>query len=166
MDSLTSSFIAKVNGTGTKTRDFGTLTWPVTYSKQIDLAFGTAANQANEMYDAYRTLSASATEDVDLSGSLTNAFGESIVFTAVKGIYIENTSAVDVLSVGGSGSNALASLFGATNDIIKIRPGGMFLICAPDATGYAVTASTADLLHIANGAGGSTTYRIIIVGIK
>lgn len=52
-----------------------------------------------------------------------------------------------------------------SSDIINIRPGGALILLAPDATGYAVTAGTGDLLRIANSAGStSVTYDIILIG--
>jgi hypothetical protein len=164
MDSLTATLKIGINYSAGKTRDLGTLTWAPNFTKSISLAFGTAANQADQVFDDDRTLTASASEDIDLAGALTNAFGETITLARVKMIYIENKSAVDTLVVGGATSNALANLFGNVNDVINIKPGGVFFIAAPGATGYPVTAATADLLHIVNGAGGSTTYRIVIIG--
>lgn len=164
MDSLTATLKATISYSAGKTRDLGTLTWAPNFTKSIAFTYGTGANQADQVFDDDRTLAASAAEDIDLAGALTNAFGESITFARVKAIYIQNNSAVDTLAVGGASSNALANLFGNVNDVINIKPGGVFLIAAPLATAYPVTAATADLLHIVNGAGGSTTYRIVIIG--
>ncbi len=53
----------------------------------------------------------------------------------------------------------------AKPDTVKVKPGGAIALVAPDATGYAVTAGTADQLKVANSAGGtSVTYDIIIIG--
>jgi hypothetical protein len=164
MDSLTATVKATISYSAGKNRDLGTLTWAPNFTKSVAFAFGTAANQADQVFDDDRTLSASASEDIDLAGSLTNAFGETITLARVKMIYIENKSAVDTLVVGGATSNALANLFGNVNDVINIKPGGFFLIAAPLATAYPVTAGTGDLLHVVNGAGGSTTYRLVIIG--
>jgi hypothetical protein len=41
----------------------------------------------------------------------------------------------------------------------------MLLLVAPDAAGYAVTATTADILRVTNGgAGTSVVYEIVILG--
>jgi len=58
------------------------------------------------------------------------------------------------------------TLLGATHTL-TLRPGAFVAVGtgAADATGYAVTATTADLLKIANsGAGTSVTYDIHIIG--
>jgi hypothetical protein len=134
-------------------------------SPNYAFANGTGANQANQTFADIRTLSASASENLDLAGGLVDAFGATITMTKVKAILImaaaSNTN--DVL-VGGAASNAAAAFFGDATDVVKIKPGGLILLVAPDAAGYAITAGTGDLLKIANGAGGtSVTYTIAIL---
>jgi hypothetical protein len=108
----------------------------------------------------------STTENLDLAGALTNAFGQTITFTKIKALAIVaaagNTN--DVV-VGGASSNGFVSPFGDATDKIKIRPGGMFLITAPDATGFAVTAGTGDILLVANVGGTPVTYDVVIAGV-
>lgn len=137
-------------------------------NKTYDVAFsnGTGANQANMVFTDQRTLSASGTEDLDLAGGLTDAFGNTITFTSIKGIFIYaatgNTN--DVL-VGGAASNQFIEWVSNASDVIVVKPGGFFGLCNPAANGYAVTASTGDLLKVANSSSGtSVTYDIIIVG--
>jgi hypothetical protein len=113
-----------------------------------------------------RTIAASSNDDLDLNGVLTNALGASVALTKVRTIVIKaapgNTN--DVV-VGNATSNGVASIFGATTHTVKIKPGGMLALTAPDATAYAITAGTADILRIANGgAGTSVTYDILILG--
>jgi len=164
MDTLTGTLKVNIATTVGKTADFGNATQSVNSTKTITLSFGTVANQANQMFADSRTLAGSASESLDLSGSLTNAFGETIALTRIVALYIENTSTTDSIEVGGAASNAVASIFGATADTIKIRPGGFLLLGGADVTGYAVVAATADLLKVANLGAGSTTYKIIIFG--
>jgi hypothetical protein len=128
-------------------------------------ANGTGANQANQTFVDTRTLSASATENLDMAGGLSDAFGTVLTMTRIKALMIQaapgNTN--DVL-VGGAASNAISSIFGDVTDVVKIKQGGMLMLVAPDANGYAITATTADLLKIANSAGGtSVTYTIAIL---
>ncbi|CAM5376651.1 hypothetical protein SCALM49S_02945 [Streptomyces californicus] len=68
--------------------------------------------------------------------------------------------------VGAASSNPWATLLGATHTL-TVRPGGFVAVGTgvADAIGYAVTASTGDLLKIANsGAGSAVTYDIHIIG--
>ena len=164
MDGLTATVRASIVATATKTRDTGTLTWPLNISDSLSLTTGNGANQVNEMFDDDRTLAASANEELDLSGTLTNAFGDTIAFTGVKALYIKNNSSVDTLTVGDAAATPWEPFFGATGETLQIPPGGMLLLTAPSAGGWPVTGGSADKLKITNGAGGSTTYRIIILG--
>ena len=67
--------------------------------------------------------------------------------------------------VGGAASNQFVTPFGAGAHTLTVRPGGMLLMVANDATGYAVTAGTGDLLRIANSSSGSAvTYDIVLLG--
>ncbi|MEU9557981.1 hypothetical protein [Streptomyces fumanus] len=145
----------------------GTARIPAGLSRAVTLASGTGAGKADKAYTARRTLAASATEDLDLDGVLTDAFGATITFARVKGLFIaaaaSNTNGV---VVGAASSNAWASLLNATGTI-TLRPGAALALVAgaADATGYAVTASTGDVLKVANSAGGSpVSYDICIVG--
>lgn len=150
---------------GTSDGDLAGNTSRTLLSESIELTTGAGANQANEYFSDRRTLADSATEDLDLAGSLTNGLGVTVALARVKFIYIKNRSTTQVLSVGGAASNQFINWVGDATDVIKIRPGGFLLLVAPDATGYAVTASTGDKLKIANGAAGqSADYDIVIGG--
>ena len=64
----------------------------------------------------------------------------------------------------GAGSNPLINWIGAAGDIVNVRSGGLLVLVAPDATAYAVTATTADILRILNSAAGTITYDIALLG--
>jgi hypothetical protein len=131
------------------------------------LANGIGANQASNMFHDRRTLSASATENLDLAGVLTNAFGSTLTFTKIKAVIIHaaSTNTNDVL-VGGAASNAWVGWVNDATDVVKVKPGGTFVWIAPDVNGGAVVAATGDLLKIANSSSGtSITYDVIIIGV-
>lgn len=150
----------------TSALDLSTTSSPTKLHHRIDLANGSGANQANKFWSDRRTLAASGTENLDLAASLTDAFGASITFARVKGLLIRAASAnVNNVLVGGHASAAWSTWAGDATDLVVVRPGGLLLLVAPDATAYAVTATTADLLTVANsGAGTGVTYDIAIVG--
>jgi hypothetical protein len=127
---------------------------------------GTGANQITQAFMDNRTLAASANEDLDLSGSLINALGQTLLFTKIRGLIVRAAAAnTNNVIVGGATSNALATFFGAATHTLTVRPGGLIALIAPDTTGYAVTAGTGDLLRIANsGAGTSVSYELILLG--
>jgi hypothetical protein len=149
------------------TAGLGTARVPAQLNRSVSLANGTGAGKADKVYQARRTLAASATEDLDLAGVLTDALGAALTFVRVKGLFISAAAAnTNNVVVGAAVSNAWATLLNATGTL-TVRPGATVgaMAGAADAVGYAVTAGTGDLLKVANSAGGtSVTYDIFIVG--
>lgn len=136
-------------------------------SASASLTDGTGAGQADRVFADTRTLAASGTEDLDLAGALTDAFGAAQVFARVKAIFVKaavgNTNNVNVTRPASNGF----PLFMAAGDGIALRPGECFgLLCdVGDAVGHAVTAATGDLLTVTNSAAGSSvSYDIIVIG--
>lgn len=160
------NFKISLAGTFTGDNDLSTVTQGINYLQTINFENGTAANQANMIWMDQRTISASGTDDLDLYGGLTNAFGTTINFTSIKGIIISAASGnTNDVVVGGDGSAAFVNWVGAANDVINVKPGGIFALMNPNANGYGVTATTADILQVANSSSGtSVTYDIILLG--
>ena len=127
---------------------------------------GTGANKAKNHWHDQRTLAASASEDLDLAGGLTDAFGNVITFTKIKAIIVFAAAAnTNDVVLGNAAANAWIGPFGAAAHTVAVKPGGIAIFIAPDANGYAVTAGTADILKVLNGgAGTSVTYDIFILG--
>ncbi|MEU4171017.1 hypothetical protein AB0F46_29570 [Streptomyces sp. NPDC026665] len=151
----------------TQALDLGTGSAKQSLSKSMSLASGTGAGKADKLFSDVRTLAASGTEDLDLAGVLLDAFGTAITFARIKGLVIAaaKENANNVL-VGAASGSPWATLLNSTG-VITLRPGAFLAVGTglADATGYAVTATTADLLKIANsGAGTSVTYSIHIIG--
>lgn len=146
--------------------DIGSRRQDINYTVSRAFASGTGADQADLTFADTRTLAASSNESLDLAGGLTDALGNALTFASVKALIIVaaagNTN--DVI-VGGAASNAFATMFGDATDTIKVPPGGAIVLADFGATGFAVTASTGDLLKIANGGSGTpVSYDILIVG--
>ncbi len=163
---LTGSVNIAVQMTQTSALDLGTVTFPVQFSSSIPLASGTAANQADLFWTDERTLTASATENLDLAGVLTDATGATLTFADVVAFMLcaQSTNTNNVL-IGGAASATFKLSMSDNSDIQVVRPGGCFLTVAPDATAYPVTATTGDILKIANSAGStSVVYKVAIVG--
>ncbi|MFB7399783.1 hypothetical protein ACFCZR_06385 [Streptomyces rubiginosohelvolus] len=147
--------------------DLGVGKAPQALSRSLSLGSGTGAGKADRIWSDRRTLAASGTEDLDLAGVLLDAFGATITFARIKGLVIAAAAGnTNNVVVGAASSNPWATLLGATHTL-TLRPGAFVAVGsgAADAIGYAVTASTGDLLKIANSAGGSAvTYDIHIIG--
>jgi hypothetical protein len=147
--------------------DLGTATLPVNVRQAVNFLSGVGAGQADTVFSDRRTLAASATENLDLAGTLLDAYGATLTYAKVKGLYIAaSASNVNSVVVGAAATNPWATLLSATGTI-SLRPGSFFLAAAGqlDATGYGVTAATADLLKVANsGAGTSVIYDVVLIG--
>lgn len=162
---LTTKITTKVSARHTSTLDLTTATAPLSLERVLSWPSGTGADQADRIWHDRRTIAASGTENLDLAGSLVDAFGATITFARIKAVLIAaasgNTNNVNVIREATNG----VPLFLAAGDGIPVHPGGTFMWVAPGATGVVVTASTGDLLSITNsGAGTSVTYDVVILG--
>ena len=101
-----------------------------------------------------------------MAGSLTNALGATVTFARIKAIVIASAATNGGnIEIGGAASAQFSSMFGDVSDKLIVNPGGFVVLATPGATGYAVTATSADLLKIANAdSGASASYDIILIG--
>jgi len=162
---LKTTVTAQIDAVYKNVLDLGTPTDAFLKKTKIDLSNGTGANSADLMFHDQRTLAASGTEDLDLAGSLANAYGTTLTFVEVRAVLISaataNTNNVNVTRPASNG----VPLFLAAGDGIPVPPGGVFMWSCPADGKVAVTASTGDLLTITNSSSGtSVTYDVVIVG--
>jgi hypothetical protein len=154
-------------GKHTKAADLGTSSFPFALSVEQAFADGTAASQVDRVFTDQRTLAASATEDLDLAGVLTDIYGATITYAKIKAIVVRAAvanNAANPLQVTRSASNG-APLFMAAGDGISLAAGEVFAWVSPSGSGKTVTAGTGDLLTFTNGAGtNSIVYDIVILG--
>lgn len=165
--SLSAQIFAKIHGVLSGPADFGTPTFELSTGDVVahSLQSGIAAGQADKLFADQRTLAASATENLDLAGSLLDPLGAIVTFVSVKAIMIRASAAnTNNVVVGGAASNAFAGPLGGTAPTLTVPPGGIVLLTAPK-TGWPVVASTGDLLKVANGGAGTpVTYDVIVIG--
>ena len=140
---------------------------------------GTAANQANRLYTASRTLTiASPTDLLDLSGSLVDIFGRTLTLDNIKALYIFNQGIQDGdgtpvatsgqrLWVGGASSNAWRGFFETQADKVEVPSGGKLYREDPF-EGWIVIPGVEDILQIeydgSGASGGTLQYKIVIAG--
>lgn len=129
------------------------------------VASGTGAGQANVLWSDTRTLAASATEDLDLSGTLAGVLTGSKVFAKIKAVIVQaaaaNVNDVQVTRKATTG----AALFMADGDGIALGPGQVFAWFDPTGAGKTITDTTDDVLTFTNSAGTTgVTYTIIVLG--
>jgi hypothetical protein len=166
--SLASRISLAVNANYTAALDLATSTNQLLKTYEAVLATGTGAGQADKIFHDTRTLAASGTEDLDLAGVLTDAFGASITFVKIKALIVSAAAGnTNNVLVGGVAAGLSSIITPQTTGIVVVRPGATFAVFAgqADSAGYAVTATTADLLHVANSSSGtSVTYDVIVIG--
>lgn len=160
--SLASLITFKVNTKLESPTDLSTPTDELSLSEAIRLASGTGSGSADREFHDSRTLTTGATEDLDLAGGLTDPLGNTLTFATIKAIVVLAASGNTTNLTLGNGTNAWVGPWGATGTEV-VKPGGLYVNVAPG-TGWTVTASTADILKVANAAGASATYRIVLLG--
>lgn len=140
---------------------------PAIVSLLAQLTSGTGAGQADLMHAKTYTVGPSSNTDLDLNGVLVDDFGNPVNLLRVKLAWfraaVGNTNNV---VIGAAAANQWATLLNAAGTV-TLRPGAYCLAGADvaDATGYAVTAGTGDLLRLTNsGAGTSVSCDVIIIG--
>lgn len=132
---------------------------PVNWAPSTAFADGSGAGQANVLYQGSLALVAGVF-NFDLAGTLTDSFGTTVALARVKAIGFQNNG-TNIMTLGNHATAAWATWLGATSTKV-VRPGGWFIEVAPDATGWAVTATTADILKIAGT--GTDGFYIFILG--
>lgn len=161
---MTAEVSLTIKGTLSGSGDLGTPKFSITpISELLAFADGTAnVGSTDLMFADTRTLAASATENIDLAGALSNAFGATITAAELVLLFIkaheDNTNAVNVTRPASNG----VPIYLAAGDGRALLPGEYELIVSQ--AGIAVTASTGDLITITNGAGDtSVTYDILVL---
>lgn len=161
---LTANLKLHATGTQTNALDLGTAKLPFSLVVERALTDGTAAAMADRVFTDTRTLAASGTENLDLAGTLTDAFGATLTFATIKAVIIKaadgNTNSVQVTRPASNG----VALFMAAGDGIALAAGYCFAWFG-SGTGISVTAGTGDLLTVTNSAAGtSVSYSVVIIG--
>jgi hypothetical protein len=130
----------------------------------LDFTHGVGTDQANLVFSDQRTLGASASENLDIRGVLSDLLGTVLNMVKVKAVLIKASSSNVNNVVVGNDANSIQLGFSAITATWSIPPGGWFMVAAP-AAGWSVTAGTGDIIKIANSAGStSVIYDIVVLG--
>jgi hypothetical protein len=146
----------------------------------LEFTNGTGNLQCNAMWHDRRRLTlATGTDDLDLAGGLEDVFGNTLTFTQIKLLFIQNkgqptgstwtTIAGQDLLVGAAASNAWGSFLDNSQTAkMRLRSGGFILLTAPR-DGHRVLAGSRDVLRIDHdgsaASGGDIDYDIVVAGI-
>lgn len=140
----------------------GTGSYSIAESWSNSLTDGSTANKANKIY----VLHAATTTTVDLDSTLTLADGTTGAFSRIVAVAIR-AAAANAASILLQGDWFVTKALAAGGDTLSgvnlpIRPGGLFVMTAPDATGIAVTATTGDGLTLT--VTGSDVFDLVVIG--
>lgn len=162
---LKTTLTAQIDATLSNALDLVTGTAPLLVKKKLTWTSGTTSDKADLIFSDTRTINASSNEDLDLAGVLSSAFGATLTFVELRGLYIAaSTANTNNVRVTRPASNGVP-LFLAASDGIDIPPGGFFFWACPADGKVTVTAATGDLINVANSSSGTTvTYDVVIVG--
>lgn len=152
--------------------DFGPQSFTPEIKTLLQMLSGTTAGQSDRVFVDERSVAASTNDDIDLAGSLVDAFGATLTFVQMTALLIINApktpgaaANLSNLTIGLGSNPFLGFLGGTTPTIGPLRPGAALLLMCGGAGGIGtVTAATADILRIANGAGGTAVYQIGVLG--
>lgn len=113
------------------------------------------------------SLAAAATTTLDLAGGLTDAFGNTLTFAKVKGLFVQCPKAnVGAVQIGGNATSAFNGPLGGTTPKLATMAGGVTSLVHPGA-GWTVTASTGDILKLTNAdANNAATANVVIWGVS
>lgn len=165
MAGVNASIAVSLDAVLTGASDLGNPKQRVQIAEALEFLAGTdAVNKADLLFADTRTLAASATENLDLAGGLSNAFGAVFTAAEIVAIYIKASAAnTNAVRFGPASSNGFVGPFADATDRLNVLPGEWHLLVSQK--GWAVTAGTGDLLTVLNAAGGtSVTYDIVIIG--
>lgn len=142
--SLAAEIFCRIVGIETDTADVAKNTRVTQAEHFLALGDGTGAKEAQVIYSDNATSGGTDTYQLNALGDTRDGASVTVVFTAMKVLYIHNTHATNTLTLTGSYAGS-------------VPPGGILLATNPTAAG-----TTATSLFVTSAAG--TTYRIVLVG--
>lgn len=156
--------IVAILGTQTSTAsvDARPPTQEINFAPSNIFSYGTGANQADNRWE-YTAELAAASVTWDLTGGVTDKFGNALTFTKVKSLIIHNTSSTvaDNLTLTGDFFNTNFTSAGTFSHVLG--PGGIYAVSSPG-VGLTVAVGSADAIKIDAGAK-TVTYEISVLGL-
>ena len=154
-----------VSGNYTSNVAIGSVSHTLGYVQNLLIANGTGAGQADQVFANTYTVTSSGTQVLNLTSTILDAFGNALTFATIKGIIVAASATNTNNVLVGAGTDPVINYLAGTTPQIVVRPGGFLCLMTADATGYAVTTSTADRLTLTNSAGStSVTFDVILIG--
>ena len=131
---------------------------------------GTGSNNSDLWFHDQRSVNTGSTDNLDLAGSLTNAFGTTLTFVEIRFLLIRIISpdGTKSLRIGPQNvSNAWPGPWGGSGATVYLEIEDTFIFYSHYDGGLGtVTATTGDIFPIANQSGSNLTYDIWIIGVS
>lgn len=137
-------------------------TQEINFSPSNAFSHGTGANEADNRWEKTAELAATSVT-FDLTGGVTDKFGNVLTFTKVKSLIIHNTSTTvgDNLTLTGDFFDTNFTSAGTFSHVLG--PLGIYAVSSPG-VGLTVTSGSADAVKIDAGAK-TITYKISVLGL-
>lgn len=135
-------------------------------TKRHPIELATSFNAAGDKaYSATVALAATPT-DLDLAGSLSDAFGDTITGSSLKLVAIKNLSASsgDVILVGAGTNPVGLFVADAATDKMRVPAGGAVMWYAGPTDVQAITGASNDLLRLDPGSDTFSAEILVVVG--
>jgi hypothetical protein len=165
MAGVSGSISLKVEAKLVGSADLGNPVAPVALEKVVRFVGGTdALGKADVLWADTRTIAASSSENIDLAGVLAGLLGGTITAAEITAIaVVADAGNTNDVVLFGAASNAFNGPLSGTTPKLSIGPDDLAVVT--NKKGWSVTASTGDILLVANSSGGSAvTYSIILFG--
>lgn len=165
---LTATTIASIQTLNRRADELGTATESKKTEQKTSYSSGQGDTNVQQHYRREETRNSDW--DLDLYSSLTDVFGQTIIFERIRSVLVRNRTVAnpgDYINVGPLGvANGWKAPFDGDNDArVRIPPGGCFLIDAPLGVGYEVT-TTSQMLRIEHDAtSANIIVQVEIIGI-
>ena len=136
-------------------------------SAGISIATGSGAEQANQSFLKEYTPAQFGVTTIDLFGSITNAFGDTISLLKIKALVIANKSLTHSLVIGGAASPIMSG----TNTITlppATTQGPSMLALVGNGLGWTVTNTSADALVLTDGGEDTNAgqFDVLVIGTQ
>lgn len=126
---------------------------------------GTGDNQGDRFYRASGTVTTAETA-IDLAGSVSDDYGQTITFAELRGMILVNTMTAitdGTLIYGNASANQFLGFTGAAAHTIKIQPASWACFATTLNGSGAVSAGSTDNIRLSSSAG-SVTYTLVLWG--
>jgi hypothetical protein len=161
--SLSTNMEVRLTGQLAGTVGLATASVPLSITKQIALANGVGASQADKIYTNTYAILTGATESIDVKAALVDALGAAFTPAKLKAVYIYSQPA-NTTNLTLFGDAASVPILSVATTTVTLLPGGLFLDIQPPLAGIAVTAATGDIIKIVNAAGATANVDVVLIG--